>query len=190
VVAKRAAFARRVPRLKARRYVFVDEAGANTGMLRSHAWIKAGQELVEGKPANWGGNMTMAGAVTLEGVLALNTMFKAMNRERFVLWVRDSLAPKLRKGDAVFMDNLKAHHDPLVEALVRARGAKVVYLPPYSPDLNPIESVWALIKKRIRAVAPRSKTALRKAAHAARHQVLPRHTVGFFRHAGYTLGLN
>jgi transposase len=91
----------------------------------------------------------------------------------------------LRRGDIVVLDNLKAHKQPAVRTLIEERGATVRYLPPYSHDLNPIESAWALVKKRIRTQAPRHADALRRVARAARHVVRSHHCVNWFAHAGY-----
>jgi transposase len=172
-------------RIDPERLVFLDESGANLSMGRTHAWIPRGQERVERRPMNWGTNLTMVGAIRLSGWVTLSTMFKTANRERFASWVRRRLAPKLRPNDVVVLDNAQAHKSSQVSALVEARGARVEFLPPYSPDFNPIEPCWALAKKHIRAVAPRSAVALRNAAHAGRHRVRPSHCRSFFRHAGY-----
>jgi transposase len=165
--------------------VFLDESGANIAMGRSHAWIRRGEELFDPRPVNWGSNLTMLGAMRLEGWITMSTMFKSANRERFIRWLRRRLAPKLRKHDVVILDNAQAHHDPRVKTIIEARGASVLYLPPYSPDFNPIEPCWAIAKKHIKAVAPRDKFALRKAAHAARRRVTQSHCQAFFARAGY-----
>lgn len=88
---------------------------------------------------NWGNNLTMIGAIRRTGWVTLNTKWRAVDTASVVDWVRRRLAPRLRCRDVVLLDNLKAHRDPEVRRLVRARGATVHYLPPYSPDFNPIE---------------------------------------------------
>ena len=102
---------------------------------------------------NWGDNLTMVGAMRIDGWLTLATGWDAMNTVRFVAWVRRRLVPRLRRGDIVVLDNLAAHKARAVRDLVEQAGATPRFLPPYSYDFNPIESGWALIKKRIRAVA-------------------------------------
>jgi len=154
-------------------------------MGRSHAWVLRGNEYIEPRPMNWGTNLTMIGAIRLDRWLTMGTLWGATNKDNFTDWVRRCLVPKLRCGDIVVMDNLKAHKDPRVADLIEAHGASVKYLPPYSPDLNPIESGWALIKKRIRAVAPREKHALRRAARHARHVIKPHHCHNWFDYAGF-----
>jgi transposase len=168
-----------------RRFVFVDESGAHLAMGRSHAWLPRGAILVEPRPMNWGDNLTMIGAMRLAGWVTLGTCWGAVNTEKFTDWVRRRLAPRLRRGDVVVLDNLPAHKARAVRDLIEARGAAVQFLPPYSHELNPIESAWGLVKKRIRATAPRVGRALRRAAHKARRAVRPRHCQGWYAHAGY-----
>jgi transposase len=127
----------------------------------------------------------MIGARRHDRWLTLSTAWKAVNAERFVAWGRRTLAPRLRRGDIVVLDNLRAHKDRRIKALIAARGARVRYLPPYSRDFNPIEPGWGLIKKHMRKVAPRSGPALRRTAQHARYTVKPRHCQQWFTHAGY-----
>jgi transposase len=173
VVAQRAAFVRWQRRQDPARLVFLDEAGANLAMGRSHVWVPRGEEYVELRPMNWGDNLTLVGAVRRDGWVVLNTQWRAMTKGAFIAWVRDRL------------DNLQAHKAPAVRGWIAQRGARVKYLPPYSHDLNPIKPVWSLVKKRIRNYAPRTRSALRQVARAARHAVTPFHSQHFFAHAGY-----
>jgi transposase len=165
--------------------VFVDEAGANLAMGRSHAWVPRGEEHVEPRPMNWGDNLTLVGAIRRGGWVTLNTKWRAMTRVAFVEWVQRRLAPRLRRGDIVVLDNLQAHKAPEVRFFIEQRGATVKLLPPYSHDFNPIEPVWGLVKKRIRDGAPRTGAALRRVARNARFAVSPEHCLHFFSHAGY-----
>jgi transposase len=167
--------------------VFLDESGANLAMGRSHAWLPRGHILVEPRPMNWGDNLTMVGAIRIDRWLTLGTYWGAINRQRFVAWVRRRLVPRLRRHDIVVLDNLPAHKAREVETLVVRAGASLKYLPPYSHDLNPIEPGWALFKKRIRTVAPRTGTALRRTVQRARSVIRPRHCRNWFAHAGYQL---
>jgi transposase len=167
--------------------VFLDESGANLAMGRSHAWLPRGTELIEPRPMNWGTNLTLVGAIRGDRLLTLATSWDAMNSARFTAWVRRRLVRHLRRGDVVVMDNLAAHKTATVRHLIEQAGATVRYLPPYSYDFNPIEPAWALIKKRIRAVAPRTAAALRLTAQRARRAVRPRHCHNWFAHAGYQL---
>ena len=156
-------------------------------MGRSHAWLPRGHELIEPRPMNWGDNLSLIGAMRLTGWLTLATFWGAINTKRFVSWVRRRLIPRLRPGDIVVMDNLAAHKARAVRDLIEAAKPEVKYLPPYSYDFNPIEPGWALLKKRIRAVAPRTADHLRCTAQRARRVVQSRHCRAWFAHAGYQL---
>lgn len=163
----------------------LDEAGANLTMGRSHAWVPRGEEYVEPRPMNWGNNLTMIGAIRRTGWVTLNTKWRAIDTAYFIDWVRRRLAPRLRPGDIVLLDNLKAHQDAAVRRVVAARGARLRFLPPYSPDFSPIEPAWSLVKRDIRTHAPRTGPALRRIAQRARHVVRPAHCRQWFNHAGY-----
>ena len=134
---------------------------------------------------NWGDNLTLMGAMRASGWVTLGTCWRAMTTADFDRWVQTHLAPRLRRGDIVLLDNLRAHKSATAHRLIDARGATLRFLPPYSYDFNPIEAAWGLIKKRIRKHAPRTTTALRRTACAARHVVRPRHCREWFQHAGY-----
>ena len=165
--------------------MFLDESGPNLAMGRSHAWVKRGTEFIDRVPMNWGTNLTLLGAIRLSGWVVLTTMFKTANRSRFVSWLKAKLLPRLEPGDVLVMDNLPAHHAPQVAPACRAHGVRVVYLPPYSPDLNPIEPGWALQKQYVRRHAPRHPVALRRVARQARFRVTERHASNRFVHSGY-----
>jgi transposase len=167
------------------RLVFLDEAGANLAMGRSHAWVQRGQEYVEARPMNWGDNLTLIGAIRREGWVTLSTKWRAVTTVIFLEWVRRRLVPRLRRRDIVLLDNLKAHKAPEVRRLVESRGATLRYLPPYSHDFNPIEPAWGLVKRDIRTHAPRTAVALRRVARNARHVVRAPHCHQWFAHAGY-----
>jgi transposase len=165
--------------------VFLDESGANLAMGRSHAWIRRGTERIDPRPRNWGDNLTMIGAMRAEQWVTMATFWHATTRARFLDWLRRRLVPRLRPGDVVVPDNLAAHKDARVLETLQAAGAAVQYLPPYGHDLNPIEAAWGLIKKRIRAVAPRTGRTLRRTAQHASRCVRPRHCRNWFAHAGH-----
>lgn len=157
-------------------------------MGRDYAWIQRGQELHDPRPMNWGTkSLTMIGALRATGWVALGTLWGAANGESFAQWVKDRLCPKLRRGDIVIMDNAQIHRGHLVRELIESVGAQLKLLPPYSPDLNPIESGWALLKSHIRKHAPRIPDALRRVAQRARYLVNPHHCAGWVAHAGYRL---
>lgn len=173
-------------RIPSEKLVFLDESAMHLAMSRSHAWVQRGDEFVDRLPVNWGKyNLTLLGAIRLSGWVVLNSIYGSANKERFVHWFRSKLIPELKRGDVVVMDNLSAHHDARVAAACSRAGVRLLYLPPYSPDFNPIESGWALQKQHVRRHAPRDPVALRRIARRARYRVTRRHCRGWFAHAGY-----
>jgi transposase len=181
---------RKIRRVSPHRLVFLDEAGLNLAMARSHVWVKKGTEYIERTPMNWGDNLTLLGAIRLRGWVVLSSMFKTVNAARFVDWLKRKLLPKLRKGDVLVLDNLPAHRDERVIPVCRQFGVRVIYLPPYSPDLNPIEPGWAVQKQHVRKHAPRHPGELRRIARRARYRVTPRHCRRWFKHSGYSVHRN
>ena len=175
----------KIRRIPSERLVFLDESGLNLAMSRSHAWVKRGTEFIDRVPMNWGKNLNLLGAIRREGWVVLTTTYERVTKDYFVSWVRTTLLPKLRVGDVLVMDNLAAHHDRRVVEVCAARGVDVLYLPPYSPDFNPIESAWALQKQFVRRHAPRVREALRRIARRARHRVTQLHCRRYFEHCGY-----
>src|SRR5262245_38983674 len=131
---QRAEFAAWAATVDPTRLVFVDESGANLAMGRSHAWVPRGEERIAPRPMNWGTTLTMIGAVRRTGWVTMRTLWQTANSDRFIAWVREHLAPHLRRDDIVVMDNLWAHRHRDVRALIEQRGATVQFLPPYSPD--------------------------------------------------------
>jgi len=119
-----------VRRIDPNRLVFLDEAGENIAMGRSHALVQRGEEYVEARPTNWDDNLTMVGAVRRGGWVTLSTKWRAMTTPHFIDWVRHGLAPRLRRSDVVVLDNPQAHKAPEVRACIEQRGATLRYLPP------------------------------------------------------------
>jgi transposase len=116
-------------------------------------------------------------------------MYATANKDRFVGWLVTKLIPRLKWGDILVMDNLPAHKDPRVRHWCKVFGVRLKYLPPYSPDFNPIESGWALQKQHVRRHGPRTSAALLRIARRARHRITPRHCRNWFAHAGYRVQL-
>lgn len=154
-------------------------------MGRSYAWVKKGREHVDRRPMNRGKNLTLLGAIRLKGWVVQSSQFATANAERFVQWLKRRLLPRLTPGDVLVMDNLRAHHDARVLPACRQHGVRVIYQPPYSPDVNPIESGWALQKQFVRQNAPRTPEALVRISRRARYRITPRHCQQWFAHAGY-----
>lgn len=165
--------------------VFLDETGSHLGYTPTHAWAPRGVRASAPAPVNRGENMTVVAALTLEGVGPRLRFDGAMTADRFVGYVRHVLGPALRPGQIVVMDNLRAHHAPGVRAAIEARGATVLYLPPYSPDFNPIEEAFSKLKHALRRAEPRTDDELRTATWNAFNTITPTDAAGWFRHAGF-----
>ena len=183
VIARRAAYQEIVATIDANKLIFIDESGCNLSMTPRCAWSLAGVRAEAFRPMNWGKNVTMIGAVRTTGLVTLRSMEGAMKTMDFLQFVARDLVPKLKLDDVVVLDNLRQHHDPRVRLMIENAGAKVLYLPPYSPDLSPIEPYWSAFKAYLRRFEARTKEALFDAIHAVRKQRIP--TRNFFTHCGY-----
>jgi len=172
------------------RVLFLDETGAVTNLLRSHGRSLAGTRCVDYAPNGHWKVMTAVAAIRLGGMASAATMACPMDGELFQTYLRESLVPTLRPGDVVVMDNLASHRHPRVRELVESAGATLLYLPPYSPDYNPIEMIWSKVKRLLRSAAARTIGALHQAFGNAMAAVKTGDIAGCFRHCGYatTLG--
>jgi transposase len=172
--------------LEAGRLVFVDEMGANTSLAPLHSWSRRGERARLWAPRNRGKNTTLLASMSFEGMgptLAVQGgTNKAVFEAYYVEWV---LAPSLRPGQVVVMDNLAAHKSEEVRELIEARDCEVLFLPPYSPDYNPIEEAFSKIKGLLRKVQARTREALIEALGAAISAVTAEDAAGFFEHCGY-----
>jgi transposase len=173
-------------RFDARRLVFVDESGFNTSMTRLYARAPRGKRAYGEVPRNRGKNTTLIASLTLEGAMGESmTVEGATDSEAFEAYVERFLAPSLCEGQVVVLDGLGAHRTEKVGELVQARGADLVFLPSYSPDLNPIEEAFGKIKALVRKVGARVREALVEAIGHALATVTPEDAAGWFAHAGY-----
>jgi transposase len=173
------------PSLDASRLIFIDEAGATIAMTRERARARRGVRVLGRVPRNRGQVTTMIGAISARGVVAMMTIEAATTAGVFLAFVVQVLAPELRKGDIVVLDNGGAHKPSIIREAIEAAGATLLFVPPYSPELNPIEMYWAKLKGLLRTAAARSRPALRKAITAAMATVTPQDTGGWVRHCGY-----
>ena len=171
----------------AARLVFVDESGANTKMTRLGGRAPVGERLVSHVPHGHYQSSTLIAAVRLAGACAPWLFEGAMDGEMFLAWVRQGLAPTLQADDLVIMDNLATHKVAGVREAIESVGARLRYLPPYSPDFNPIENMWSKIKQRLRSLGPRTDEELLEAAADAFESVSPADCLGFFLHANYAI---
>ena len=175
-------------RFDARRLVFVDESGFNTSMTRLRARAPKGKRAYGKVPRNRGKNTTLITAITLEGAMGESmTVEGATDARAFEAYVEHFLGPSLSKGQVVVLDRLGAHRTQKVRELVEARGADLVFLPSYSPDLNPIEGAFSKIKALVRKEGARVHEALVEAIGRALAAVTPKDAAGWFAHAGYWL---
>ena len=168
-----------------RRVRFVDESGVNIAMTRLFGRAPRGERVVGSVPQNYGSNLTMLASLAVSGLDALMTIEGATDGEVFKAYVEQVLCPKLVRGDIVVVDNLGAHKVAGVREAIERRGAKLIYLPPYSPDLSPIEKCWSKIKTYIRAVGARTYEALEEAIKQAIATVTESDALAWFIHCGY-----
>jgi transposase len=171
--------------LLAERLVFLDESGVNLSMARFCARAQRGQRAVGHVPKNWGDSVTLCAGLALRGLIAPLYLHGSMNGDVFEAYVEQFLVPELRPGDLVVMDNLSAHKRASVRAIIEQAGAKLLFLPPYSPDFSPIEPAWSKVKALLRRSAARTYDALLDAATAALRAITPSDARGWFRLCGY-----
>ncbi len=168
-----------------KRLVFVDEMGANTALSPIYAYSPKGERVHIRVPRNRGPNTTLLSSMTPEGIGPSLAVEGATTARVFEAYVEGVLAPSLERGQIVIMDNLSAHKTDRVSELVEWRGCELLHLPPYSPDLNPIEEAFSKIKGLLRKVEARSREALVEAMGVALSAVSGQDARGFFEHAGY-----
>src|ERR687898_648604 len=173
-------------RFEARRLVFVDESGFHTSMTRLRARAPKGKRAYGKVPRNRGKNTTLIAAITLQGAMgAPMTVEGGTDSAAFEAYVEHFLAPTLREGQVVVLDGLGAHRPKKIRELIEARGADLVFLPSYSPDLNPIEEAFSKVKALVRKEGVRVSEALVEAIGRALAAVTAEDAAGWFAHAGY-----
>ena len=166
--------------------MFVDESGFHTSMTRLYARAPRGPRAYGKVPRNRGKNTTLIASITLEGGMGASVAIEgATDAEAFEAYVERFLAPSLERGRVVVLDGLGAHRTQKVRELVEGRGADLVFLPPYSPDLNPIEEAFSKIKQLVRKAGARTRAALVEAIARALAAVTSGDAAGWFAHAGY-----
>ena len=173
--------------IDARRLVFVDERGSNTSLAPLYAWSRRGERTLGSVPRNWGANVTLLASMSAGGMGRCLAVEGATTRGVFEAYLERVLAPSLRPGQVVVMDNLSAHKGGRVREILEEAGCELLYLPPYSPDLNPIEEAFAKLKGRLRVAAARSREALIEAMGAALNATTASDARGFFGSCGYRM---
>jgi transposase len=172
--------------IDARSLVFVDEMGTNTSLSPLYGWSKKGERAYCSVPRNRGPNTTLLSSMSISGIGPSLAVEGATNREVFETYVERVLAPRLRPGQVVVMDNLSAHKGDKVKELIEEQGCELIYLPPYSPDFNPIEEAFSKIKGLVRNSEARGREALVDAIGKGISMVTAEDARGFFAHCGYT----
>ena len=171
--------------LDPQRLVFLDETWASTNMTRTHGRCPQGQRLVMDVPHGHWKTITFVAALRIDGLTAPTVVDGPMNGDVFVAYVEQQLVRTLKPGDIVVMDNLSSHKRTQVRTAIEAVGARLKYLPPYSPDLNPIENVFSKIKAQVRAAAKRTVTEVENYLGTVLDLIAPRECQNYFRHCGY-----
>lgn len=185
MTAKRQDWEQSLPGLDVQRLLFLDESAVNTAMVRACGRCARGRRLIDAAPAGLWQTSTLVAAVGLDGVVAPMVIDGPLNGESFAQYVESSLVPQLRAGSILVMDNLPVHKNKRVAEAVEACGCRLVFLPPYSPDYNPIEHVWSKVKTLLRAAAARTFEAVVAATGDALRAITPEDCDGYFSHCGY-----
>ena len=167
------------------RLVFVDETWAKTNMARSHGWAPRGQRLRMALPHGHWNTTTFVAGLTRRGIIAPFVLDGPIDRNTFEVWVGQFLVPELRPGDIVVMDNLSSHKGPGVRTMIEQAGAELMFLPPYSPDFNPIEFAFSKLKARLRKAAERTVDGLWNTIGQVCDSFTPQECDNYFVAAGY-----
>jgi transposase len=183
VQTKRARYRRKVRKIEPKRLVFLDETGLATTMTLSYGWARRGERVFGSIPTTWK-STTLIAAVALDGAFAPLAFPGALDRTAFQVYTEEVLAPLLRPGDVVVLDNLAAHNDAAAALAIKRAGAEVLRLPPYSSDYNPIEEMWSKLKHRLRQAAARTTERLHQALTDAFDHITTNNIEGWFRHSG------
>jgi transposase len=173
--------------LPVEKLIFIDEAGVNIGMVRTYGRASIGTRAEGDKPRNTGSNISLLGALRLSGITTIVMLEGAVDGEVFEAFIEKMLVPTLRPGDIVLMDNVKTHKGEEVEEIIRSAGAKLQYLPRYSPDFSPMENCWSKLKELLRGIAARTVDNLEEGVKNALDKITEKDVKGWFKHCGYCI---
>lgn len=169
--------------------VFLDETGCNLRLTPEYGWALKGERLIDKRPGNYGKNLTVVGAIREDRVLCHEKFDGALNGSRWTHFVAKTLCPRLFPGDIVVMDNLKVHKNEVALAMIESTGARVKFLPPYSPEMNPIELCWSFLKHHLRRLRETTAPGLARGVLRGLLRVTGRHLRSWFeesnRHARF-----
>jgi transposase len=174
-----------LPGVDVEKLVFLDESAVNTAMVRNRGRCARGERPVDAAPAGLWKSSTLVAAICLLGVIAPMVVDGPLNGESFAQYVESTLVPELTPGMIVVMDNLPVHKRTRVARAIEAAGCTLVFLPPYSPDYNPIENMWSKVKALLRAAAARTFEAVVDATGVALRAITTEDCDGYFRNCGY-----
>lgn len=169
--------------------MFLDESGLTTQLTRLWGRAPTGERIAEATPQGHWKVLTLIGTINLRGIVAAMTIEEPTDGDVFLAYLEQVLCPKLRPGDVLVMDNLSAHKVHGVRDRIEAAGARLLYLPPYSPDLNPIEKAWSKLKQLLRGVKARTAQALEQAVAEALKTITADNAFAWFAHCGYRIQL-
>lgn len=186
---RRSAFRAYVRSIVSERFVFVDECSTNISLSLIYARAPRGERAYGKAPRNWGKNVSLICAIDSEGVKPSMSVEGAVDGKAFESYVERFLVPKLKRGQIVVMDNLSVHKSKRVQRLVEDAGCELVFLPPYSPDMNPIEEAFSKVKGILRKAGARTREALVEATGHALDAITPQDISGFYTDCGYRLPL-
>ncbi len=165
----------------------MDESSTNIAFTPRYARAPRGERAYGKAPRNWGKNVTLISSITLEGMGPSMSIQGSSDTESFGLYIRNILAPRLKAGQIVIMDNLSVHKSAWVREAIEERGCQLWFLPPYSPDYNPIEQAFSKVKNLLRKAKARTLQALFEATHHALYAVSAEDALGYFEHCGYKI---
>jgi transposase len=183
----RSSFRERLKGVDPERLRFVDESSTTIALTPRYGRAPRGERALGKAPRNWGKNVTLISSITLEGMGASMSIEGSSDTDSFGLYMREILAPTLKAGQIVLMDNLSVHRSKWVRELIEERGCQLWLLPPYSPDFNPIEEAFSKVKTLLRRAQTRVLEALFEATEDALVSVSAEDARGYFRHCGYTM---
>ena len=167
------------------RFHFLDETGLRLDYCRQYARATGGQRVGQAVPLTRGRYLTLIGALSVRGLGAVQLLEGGLNYVSFAWYVTECLAPTLRRGDVLVLDNLSVHKLPGVVEWLAKRGVQVVFLPPYSPDFSPVEQAWSKLKTKLRAAQAHTREALEQAVQEAISWITSQDARNWFDHCGY-----
>ncbi len=185
IVRRRGQWLKFRPRINPSRLVFIDETWTKTNMAPLRGWAPKGQRLPQAAPFGHWNTMTFLAALRRDRVEAPWLLDGPINGERFVIYVEQVLVPTLARGDIVIMDNLGSHKAKAARQAIRKLGAKLIFLPKYSPDLNPIEQFFAKLKHHLRQAQARTRDTVCDAIAKTLNTLSPTECSNYFAHSGY-----